>query len=248
MKIKNIRISMLILAGLIVLSFAFFSVAQEKAPTDKNIILDSDQDGLSDAEEKTYGTDPLKADTDGDSYSDGIEVQTGYDPLTPAPGDRIDTGNNSSIPLPLTDTGGTNMTEDLMARVNTMMDNSAATGGSVDMTGIENTVQDMLQTQVSEEEIPTIDESTIKIKKQDYAGLAPEVKAAKEKEDFTKYLTSVAYIGSSRGNNHRRHQWTQRFNWQRRKIIATNGIRGGSGKRTGYACKRTDLFELCPDF
>lgn len=39
--------------------------------------LDDDDDGLSDTDEATYGTNPLVADTDGDGLSDGEEV--GYD-------------------------------------------------------------------------------------------------------------------------------------------------------------------------
>ena len=68
--------------------------------------LDSDNDGLSDSEEATLGTDPLNPDsdgdklfdreevnvyktdplikdTDGDGYEDGAEVQSGYDPKGP---------------------------------------------------------------------------------------------------------------------------------------------------------------------
>lgn len=43
--------------------------------------LDSDGDGLTDAEEKELGTDPYDADTDGDCVSDGDEVEAGTDPL-----------------------------------------------------------------------------------------------------------------------------------------------------------------------
>lgn len=44
--------------------------------------LDSDQDGLTDAEElNIYQTNPLKADSDGDGYIDGDEVKTGHNPL-----------------------------------------------------------------------------------------------------------------------------------------------------------------------
>ena len=44
--------------------------------------VDTDGDGLTDREEvMIYHTDPLKADTDGDSYSDGAEVKGGYNPL-----------------------------------------------------------------------------------------------------------------------------------------------------------------------
>lgn len=43
---------------------------------------DSDKDGLSDAEEKQYGTNPQNPDTDGDGLSDGDEVRIwGTDPL-----------------------------------------------------------------------------------------------------------------------------------------------------------------------
>ena len=43
--------------------------------------IDSDGDGLYDREEvKVYDTDPLAADSDGDGFSDGQEVSSGYNP------------------------------------------------------------------------------------------------------------------------------------------------------------------------
>lgn len=42
---------------------------------------DTDGDGLSDEEEKIYGSDSQKVDTDGDGYKDGDEVRNGYDPI-----------------------------------------------------------------------------------------------------------------------------------------------------------------------
>ena len=45
--------------------------------------LDSDKDGLTDAEEDSYGTDPNEPDSDGDGYLDGNEVENGYDPKGP---------------------------------------------------------------------------------------------------------------------------------------------------------------------
>ncbi len=43
--------------------------------------VDSDDDGLFDREEvKVYQTDPLNSDTDGDGFSDGDEVKDGYNP------------------------------------------------------------------------------------------------------------------------------------------------------------------------
>lgn len=43
--------------------------------------LDSDGDGLTDAEELARGTNPYSADTDGDGITDGLEVAQGTDPL-----------------------------------------------------------------------------------------------------------------------------------------------------------------------
>lgn len=54
---------------------------QEKAlGTDINK-TDTDYDGLSDREEvRVYNTNPLDPDTDGDSFADGTEVEKGYNP------------------------------------------------------------------------------------------------------------------------------------------------------------------------
>ena len=52
--------------------------------------IDTDHDGLSDAEELRLGTDPNVADTDGDGFSDGEEVKAGFDPLKYSAGDKSD--------------------------------------------------------------------------------------------------------------------------------------------------------------
>ena len=46
-----------------------------------DLMKDSDNDGLTDAEEEIYHTDPMKSDSDGDGVSDGEEVAGGFDPL-----------------------------------------------------------------------------------------------------------------------------------------------------------------------
>lgn len=43
--------------------------------------IDTDGDGLSDADEDRYGTNPTRPDTDNDGYLDGEEVENGYNPL-----------------------------------------------------------------------------------------------------------------------------------------------------------------------
>jgi len=54
--------------------------------------LDSDSDGLSDVEEKVYGTDPAQPDTDGDGFLDGNEVFHLYNPAATAPVKLVDSG------------------------------------------------------------------------------------------------------------------------------------------------------------
>lgn len=48
-----------------------------------NFTTDIDEDGLSDAKEIIYGSDPYKTDTDGDGFSDGDEIRAGFDPTIP---------------------------------------------------------------------------------------------------------------------------------------------------------------------
>lgn len=45
--------------------------------------LDPDGDGLTNAQEVSLGTDPLRTDTDGDEFRDGDEVAAGSNPLNP---------------------------------------------------------------------------------------------------------------------------------------------------------------------
>lgn len=53
----------------------------ETDPNDAADDWDSDGDGLANAAELYWGTDPSNPDTDGDGIPDGIEVRTGTDPL-----------------------------------------------------------------------------------------------------------------------------------------------------------------------
>jgi uncharacterized protein (TIGR03382 family) len=59
-------------------------------PTD-DVKTDSDGDGLTDADEGLYGTDPHNPDTDGGGVADGAEVGNGTDPTDPTD-DLPDTG------------------------------------------------------------------------------------------------------------------------------------------------------------
>ncbi|MEK7598147.1 MAG: hypothetical protein AAB487_00215 [Patescibacteria group bacterium] len=198
MKIKNIKLSLLILGGLMIFSFAFFSYADNESNSNKNVVLDSDQDGLTDAEERTYGTNPQKSDTDGDGYSDGTEVKSGYDPLKPAPGDRIIEEETTS--LPATEAAGSeeNLTDSMVNRVSALM-NGDLTGQNQDvsMEDVQEIIEEAMSAKVTEADLPQVSKDEIKIKKQDYAKLSATERTAKEKEDFVKYSTAIAYIISS---------------------------------------------------
>lgn len=53
---------------------------------------DSDSDGLTDVEEKLFGSHELRPDTDGDAHIDGNEVHHLYDPTLPDPKRLVETG------------------------------------------------------------------------------------------------------------------------------------------------------------
>lgn len=195
MEIRNIKISFLVLAGLIVLSYACFSVAQESSGA-ANIFIDSDQDGLSDSEEKAYGTDPNNSDTDGDGYTDGVEVKSGYDPLKPAPDDRIITNEKS----PAADDGSANkknLTKEVAQKISAITAGSNPDNQEISLEEIKKIVDESLNTQLSEDDLPVISEKDINIKKQDYSKLSTEAAKLKKKDDFINYIVAVSYIMAS---------------------------------------------------
>lgn len=185
---------MIVLSCLAVASFAFYVTAQEQTATDKNVFLDSDQDGLSDEEEKAYGTDSQKADTDGDGYSDGAEVKGGYNPLKPAPGDKI-------IPDPVTLSAETtdekNLTKEMAQKISAVVETANENNEEITIDQVKDIVSESLDKTITEEELPQIKDEDIKIKEQNYSGLTPEKAAEKKKEDFSDYIVGISYVLSS---------------------------------------------------
>jgi len=201
MKEKNIKLSLLILLGLIIISFAFLSVAQENSTTQNNIFLDSDQDGLSDAEEKVYGTDAQNPDTDRDGYSDGAEVNGGYNPLIPSPGDKL-TENISKKTTPVDSSATTTATaapdeENLTKKVAQKIADLNLENQDVSIAEITSLVQDSISTTLTDNDLPEINVKDIKIKKQNYDNLSAQSSKDKRQEDFSKYMAAVFYIFSS---------------------------------------------------
>lgn len=188
----------MILASLVILSFAFFSSAQQNSTTNDNVFLDSDQDGLSDTEEKTYGTDPFKSDTDSDSYSDGAEVKAGYNPLVPAPGDRVVPEAASMATGSAAVQPDSNVTSEVADKINRLVSEKSATESQeILMSDVQALVEDTIQAKTEDVTLPAINPDEIKVKTQNYANLSPEKQAAQKKEDFLNYATAASYIISS---------------------------------------------------
>lgn len=200
MKIKKIRITLLVFSGLIILSFALFSVAQENSSS-KNIFQDSDGDNLSNEEELSYGTDPYNSDTDGDGYTDFIEINSGYDPLKHAPGDKI-VNNSTTNQVAGTSTekkgvenaSDKNLTEELSEKTADLINQSQSENKEIGVDDLDEIINQTMGEEITFENLPEIDEDTIKILDQDYSNLSEEAKDEKEKEDATQYLTAVGYI------------------------------------------------------
>jgi hypothetical protein len=218
MKIKNIHVCLAILCCLVFLSFAFFvsaQQAQQNGSTQNNVFLDSDQDGLTDQEERALGTDPYNPDTDGDGYSDGAEVKSGYDPLKAGPDDKLipDAGNASS------DQGNTsgdqaqspNLTNEVAQKITDLTDTTDPSDQQVSMDQIQSiidqsinpgqTAVDGASTTASQSQTsditPQFTIKDIKIQKQNYKNLSDSEAAKKKKEDFANYISAVYYILSS---------------------------------------------------
>lgn len=214
---ERLRLPVLVFFVLIFSSFSFFSFASDNF-SGNNIFQDSDQDGLTNDEEQLYGTDPQNADTDGDGYSDGAEVRSGYDPLKPSPGDKIFTAKDAGA------TGDTPSTKETLAASTTKTE--AGVGGSDEdnlTTQVSQQIADILKSssddtsdtsisvqdmQASLQELldkngtgtvqlPEIDESTIKVLKQNYDDLSDEDRKAKIKQDTLEYITKISYILAS---------------------------------------------------
>ena len=204
-KIKNLRsnITLLVLGGLLFLSFAFFVTAEEKSNGAGNIFLDSDQDGLTDEEEKLYETDPKNRDTDGDGYSDGAEVKSGYDPRKPAPGDKIMESAATAPKVAGTETETaenpeeeSNLTSQIAQKISAMtLDTSE--NQEITLEEIQTMIDESLASQDTEIKLPEIPLEEIRVKEQNYGGLSKDEAQKKKKEDLENYLIAVYYILSS---------------------------------------------------
>lgn len=189
-EVKKIKLTLLIFFLLLFFGYSFSIIARENS-NNESIFLDSDQDNLSDEDEEKYGTDSKNPDTDGDGYQDGAEVESGYDPTKPAPGDKINKAKDTKA-LSI-DSDSENLTTEFSTRIAEMVA-AGQDGGGVDMNSINALIEEKLSGTISFSDLPEVDESKIKIKKQDYSGYGKEKQARKKKEDNEEYLSSIFYI------------------------------------------------------
>lgn len=200
LNIKRMTNRIIVIAALVLASGFFIASADEDSTSKYSIFEDADQDELSDAEEKTFGTDPQNKDTDGDGFSDGVEIASGYDPLRPAPGDRI--GGSTSV-VDKSDASeesveGDNDTEAVKEKVVQLLEESQSTGEELTMDKLERAIQDAVDIDASEIILPEVSEDEIVIKKiKGRKNLSDEELKEIERQDTLEYLTSLSYLLAS---------------------------------------------------
>jgi hypothetical protein len=172
-----------------------------------NIVDDPDQDGLTTAEERLYGTNPANRDSDDDGYSDGVEVRGGYDPLKKAPGDKVvaekwDSSSLLSAGEPSGD--GENITEQasqkLAAMIGTLETDTEGVS-EVSLEELDAISSELLNASTAEIALPEIDIDSIKIKEQSYGKLSKDRREEKIRDDVLEYLTAVSFVLANNSNH-----------------------------------------------
>src|SRR4030042_3656487 len=145
-KVSKTKILATLIVSFVVFFSTLFALAENK--NNKFLFLDSDQDGLTDQEERALGTNPNVADTDGDGYSDGKEVESGYNPLKPAPGDKMVFGSelDSQNKEEKTDLENQNLAQTLLS----------GTGSDISGLGIEDLTDETFSDLTSDPQNPNL--------------------------------------------------------------------------------------------
>ena len=202
-KIKYIKQFILISACLFLAGFNYFTYANaDNTAASKeicNISVDSDCDGLTNAEEQLYGTDAKNPDTDGDGYSDGVEIKSGYDPLKPAPDDKLLNLNKHTSTDNLATTSleqQVSMTDDVIQKIQGFIKSNG--NKNISTTDIQSLMDDTLIEKsgkpIQWDTLPNIDSAQLKILNQSYPSLNAEERKAKLQEDAAKYIITIAYL------------------------------------------------------
>ncbi len=195
-KVKHIKFTLLIICVVFLTGFNYFSFVKADDSAATPTTLDSDNDGLSDAEENLYGTDPKNPDTDGDGYSDGVEIESGYDPLKPAPDDKIATTNPDQATIERVATTTTSLTDtltqDLQEFVASKGENSVTNEELQSFTA--DAFANIAGDQITFDTLPAFDSSQVKVLDQTYASLTSDEKKKQITKDAKIYFSRGAYI------------------------------------------------------
>jgi hypothetical protein len=190
---SSVRTSLFVFFSLLVFGTAFFVFADDNTDS-KNIFQDSDQDGLSNDEEKLYGTNPSNRDTDGDGYSDGVEVESGYDPLKKAPGDKIVKSAPVEEPVTTASASKKTLTEQMSQELAATIKTSSDTSEPITLDQMNASVQKIMESSSQEIDFPEIDTKDIKIKPAPSKKLSDKKRKEQERQDVVEYLTAMSYI------------------------------------------------------
>lgn len=189
---NNLRWSIFVFSFLCLTSSAVYVMADEASTLDTVTFNDTDADGLSNEEEKTFGTDPDVADTDNDGYSDGVEIEGGFDPLKPAPGDRVMLDDKSELVAGGAGISENNLTSQATDALVEVIANKAE-GESITSDDLNSVMGSVVSASQEEIVLPEVDTSSLKVKKVS-SKLSDEEKKDATRDDITQYLTLVSYI------------------------------------------------------
>ncbi|EKE15653.1 MAG: hypothetical protein ACD_11C00116G0040 [uncultured bacterium] len=195
MKKINIKQNLsFIITAIFIASFGFFVYANDSF--NRAVFNDSDQDGLSDEEEKTYGTDPENKDTDNDGYSDGVEIKSGYNPLKPAPGDKIVPEKNLLENASSLSENARISTEKFSSDLKSFLEEN--TDESLTLNNLDNFVTEKIGAEIEKSQekfsLTETDIEKIKIKEQNYSNLTEAEAKEMNRRDVSIYLSSMAEI------------------------------------------------------
>lgn len=197
-KIKHIKNFTLVLSCVFFAGLNYYTYANTNDPRSAidtkyicNESEDFDCDGLIASEEKLYGTNPENKDTDNDGYSDGVEIKSGYDPTIPAPDDKILVTSNS-------DTTSTQSESDNSLTEKFSQDLASFIASEEKQTITIDDINKFAELQsanlATNEELPEIDKTQIKILEQNYDSLSEEEQKEKKREDALAYFQQIAYL------------------------------------------------------
>ena len=122
-----------------------------------------------------------------------VEIESGYDPLKPAPGDRVLAATEAESNLT---TANVSVTDNFSQKLIELVEEEDQTVTKEEvMSLVDEQIGLNMQKNITFDTLPEIDQSQIKILKQDYSSLDSKARAEKQAQDAIKYLNDVFIFG-----------------------------------------------------